>query len=237
MGFLDGSTNSIILDTVLTDRGRELLARNDGSFNVYKFALSDDEVDYGVITRYGRTIGKEKIEKNTPIFEALTNSTHALKYKLITANNPNLLRLPTFSLSGDSNVNGTDSTITLGRSKQQTATVTIEQVIQNETTIDNDLRDDTFIVDMPNLFLEVRNDTPESVSGHRATYLLVRSSNENSYGGSILQFTLRVKSLTDTLFDAYGMTANKNRISTFVRVTGTSSGAVKDIGVIIDKTI
>ena len=39
MGFLDHSTNNIIIDAVLTDRGRELLAANDGSFRIVKFAF------------------------------------------------------------------------------------------------------------------------------------------------------------------------------------------------------
>ena len=39
MGFLDNSTNNIIVDAVLTDYGRELLSRNDGSFSIVKFSL------------------------------------------------------------------------------------------------------------------------------------------------------------------------------------------------------
>ena len=34
MGFLDHSTNNIVVDAVLTDTGRRLLARNDGSFQI-----------------------------------------------------------------------------------------------------------------------------------------------------------------------------------------------------------
>ena len=62
MGFLDNSTNNIILDAVLTDLGRQALAKNDGSFSIFKFAFSDEEVDYGHIVNFGRTVGKEKIE-------------------------------------------------------------------------------------------------------------------------------------------------------------------------------
>ena len=54
MGFLDHSTNNIIVDAVLTDIGRQALARNDGSFSIYQFALGDDEVDYDIIQQYGR---------------------------------------------------------------------------------------------------------------------------------------------------------------------------------------
>lgn len=238
MGFLDHSTNNIILDAVLTDVGRQFLSRNDGSFSIHKFALGDDEVNYNVIAKYGRTVGKEKIEKNTPIFEALTNQSQAQKYRLISISNPNLLRLPTLSLSGDANVDGTNNLVTLGRNAQKTAAVTVEQTIQNETTIDVELRDQTFIVEVPNLFVQLLRQTPENIDGQqRATYILTRSPSENSFGGSSVQFTLSVKSLTDALFTVYGMTANKSRIKAFVKVTGVQSGAVKEIGVIVDKNL
>ena len=47
MGFLDNS-GDIILDAVLTDTGRMRLAKGDGSFRIAKFALGDDEIDYGL---------------------------------------------------------------------------------------------------------------------------------------------------------------------------------------------
>ena len=83
MGFLDHSTNNIILDAVLTDYGRQQLSLVNSSFNITHFSFGDDEVDYRMIKRYGRAVGKEKIEKNTPIFEALTNQSIALKYPLV----------------------------------------------------------------------------------------------------------------------------------------------------------
>lgn len=83
MGWLDHSTNNIILDAVLTDYGRQRLASSRGDFKIANFALGDDEIDYRIIKKYGRTVGKEKIEKNTPIFEALTNPNIALKYQLV----------------------------------------------------------------------------------------------------------------------------------------------------------
>jgi hypothetical protein len=238
MGFLDNSTNNIILDAVLTDVGRQFLARNDGSFSLHKYAFGDDEVNYGIISKYGRTVGKEKIEKNTPIFEALTNQSQAQKYRLISVSNPNLLRLPSLSLSGDATVDGTNDVITLGKSAQKTSAVTIEQIVQNETSIDVELRDQTFIVEVPNTFLQILRNTPENIDGQqRATYILTRSPTENTYGGSMVQFTLSVKSLTSTLFTVYGTTANKSKIKTYVKVTGVQSGAVKDITVIIDQNL
>lgn len=238
MGFLDHSSNNIILDAVLTDVGRQFLARNDGSFSIHKFALGDDEVNYNIISKYGRTIGKEKIEKNTPIFEAVTNQVHSQKYRLVSVSNPNLLRLPNLSLSGDSTVDNTNSVITIGRTSQKTSTVTIEQIIRNETAIDVELRDQTFLVEVPNMFIQIMRQTPENIDGQqKATYVLTRSPTENSFGGSSIQFTLSVKSLTDALFTVYGMSSNKSKIKTYVKVTGVQSGAVKDIAIVIDKNL
>lgn len=238
MGFLDSSTNNILLDAVLTDYGRQALSRNDGSFSMHKFCFADDEVNYGIITKFGRTVGKEKIEKNTPIFESLTNGAYAVKYKLISVSNPNLLRLPSISLSGDSNVDGLSSTVTLGRNTQKTSTVTLEQIITNESTIDMELRDQSFIVEVPNLFVQILRNTPESIDGQqRALYVMTRSPTENSFGGSTLQFTLSVKSLSDSLFTVYGTTADKTKIKAYVRVTGVQSGAVREFAVIVNKNL
>jgi hypothetical protein len=238
MGFLDGSTNNLILDCVITDVGRQFLSRNDGSFSVQKFALGDDEVDYGVILKYGRAVGREKIEKNTPIFEALTNSANAQKYRLISISNPNLLRLPSLSLRSGTGVDATANVVTLGRNTQKQVTITVEQAISNQSSIDVELRDQTFLVEVPNLFVELVGDTPENVDGsQRATYIVTRAATENTFGGSICTFTMSVKSLTDTLFSVYGSTVNKNKISTYVKITGLNSGAVSELTLVIDKTL
>ena len=42
MGFLDHTTNSIIVDAVLTDHGRKLLS--EGEFKISYFKFSDDEI-------------------------------------------------------------------------------------------------------------------------------------------------------------------------------------------------
>ena len=85
MGFLNHATNNVIIDAVLTEKGREYLARNDNTFSISQFRLGDDEVDYATLKKYGLIIGKEKIEKNTPVFEAVTDENIALKYPLIDA--------------------------------------------------------------------------------------------------------------------------------------------------------
>ena len=46
MGYLNNQV--VTVDAILTKKGRELLARGDGSFNITQFALADDEVDYSM---------------------------------------------------------------------------------------------------------------------------------------------------------------------------------------------
>ena len=46
MAILSSSSDVITVDVVLTDLGRKLIARNDGSFRIVKYAFGDDEIDY-----------------------------------------------------------------------------------------------------------------------------------------------------------------------------------------------
>ncbi len=84
MGYLNNSV--VTVDAILTNKGRELLARGDGSFRITQFALSDDEVDYTLYNPthpsgsafYGQAI------ENMPLLEAFPETTQNLRYKLIT---------------------------------------------------------------------------------------------------------------------------------------------------------
>lgn len=100
MGFLDNS-GDIILDVVLTDLGRMLLAKGDGSFNVTKFALSDDEIDYSLYNK-NHPSGSSYYDLEilqTPVFEAFTDNAASMKNKLLTFENQNLLFLPVVKLN------------------------------------------------------------------------------------------------------------------------------------------
>jgi len=234
MGYLDHSTNNIIVDAVLTDIGREFLARNDGSFSIVKFALGDDEVDYTLIRKFGRTVGKEKIEKNTPVFEAQTNANLALKYKAVSVSNPNLVRVPLITFTSD----GLDSTGTIvSLSRNGTASVTLTQTIAGETIIDPELRDQAYIVKMVNQFVSLTGFTPDTIDKDGvATYILLRAPGETSAGGSTITLPLAVRSLTDTQFTVFGNSTNKAIITTVVNVSGLQSGAVKEFEVQISQT-
>ena len=84
MAILNPTT--ITVDAILTTKGRELLARNDGSFQITQFALADDEIDYTLYNPNhpsGSAFYGEAIE-NTPVLEAFPNESQIMRYKLVT---------------------------------------------------------------------------------------------------------------------------------------------------------
>ena len=100
MAFLDNS-GDIILDVVLTDHGRKVLARGDGSFQITKFAVSDEEIDYSLYNS-SHASGSAYYDLEilqTPILEAFTNNASSMKTKLISMSNNNLLYLPVLKLN------------------------------------------------------------------------------------------------------------------------------------------
>lgn len=236
MGYLPPTSNNVILDAALTDTGRAFISRNDGSFSIVKFSVADDEVDYTIIKQFGRTVGKEKIEKNTTVFEALTNGAYALKNRCISLSNPNLIRLPRLALAGIG-VNSATNVVSIGTTTTRTRQLALQQTIGGgETTIDVELRDQAFILEMDNRFLQVLSRAPDNVDvQQRATYILSRDATETSVGGSQVTFTIGVKAITESQFQVYGAKYNKNRISTFVRVSGIQSGAALEFEVQISK--
>jgi hypothetical protein len=84
MGFLNNSI--VTIDAILTTKGRQLLAKGDGTFKITQFALADDEIDYTLYNPShpsGSAYYGEAIE-NMPILEAFPQETQVMKYKLIT---------------------------------------------------------------------------------------------------------------------------------------------------------
>ena len=84
MAILNPTT--ITVDAILTTKGRELLARNDGSFQITQFALADDEIDYTLYNPThpsGSAFYGEAIE-NIPVLEAFPEDSQIMRYKLVT---------------------------------------------------------------------------------------------------------------------------------------------------------
>lgn len=83
MAYINNET--ITVDAVLTKKGRELLAAK-GGLNITSYALADDEIDYSLYQPnhpQGSAFYDLAI-RNTPVFEAFTDETQVLRYKLVT---------------------------------------------------------------------------------------------------------------------------------------------------------
>ncbi len=100
MGFLDNS-GDIILDAVLTDTGRFRLAKGDGSFKITKFALGDDEINYGNYNS-SHASGSAYYDLEilqTPVMESFTDNGAMMKTKLLSIGRDNLLYMPVLKLN------------------------------------------------------------------------------------------------------------------------------------------
>lgn len=84
MGYLNNQV--VTVDAILTTKGRELLAKNDGSFRITQFALADDEIDYTLYNpqnQNGSSFYGEAID-GMPLLEAFPDQNQIMKYKLAT---------------------------------------------------------------------------------------------------------------------------------------------------------
>jgi len=99
MGYLDNT--SVTVDAILTKKGRQLLAQGTNAFQITKFALADDEIDYTLWNTdhpngsdyYGIVI------QNTPLLEAFPDETQSMKYKLLTLSTTTQTSIPVVSVS------------------------------------------------------------------------------------------------------------------------------------------
>ena len=220
MGFLDHSTNNVIIDAVLTDKGRQLLAKNNGTFKIVHYGFGDDEVDYTIVKKFGRTVGKEKIEKNTPVFEGQTIGALALKHPLITLSNPTLTVFPTLALQDGAttslkNVEGSNTT-----------TVTINQAVptnisQNSAAL---LRETQYRVTMDSRFVSLRStsSSPRTVPfSPNIIYDVAATTAGTGATLSTLRLGFRVVS-TGSSLTAFQDTNSK--VTTVVKVDGIVTG-------------
>lgn len=126
MGYLDNS--SIIVDAILTKKGRELLSRQDGSFEITQFALADDEIDYTLYNEQhpnGSAYYGEAIE-NLPLIEAIPNENNTMISKLVTLPR-GTTKIPVLSLQS--------TNINVGRSANFTIT---PNTLNFDTTVESE---------------------------------------------------------------------------------------------------
>lgn len=232
MGFSDNS-GEIFIDAVLTDEGRERLARNDGSFQVVRFRLADDEIDYRFWNELTGSDSKDRKILDSPVFEAFTNENVALKFPLVSVRNAKLQFLPTMT-SQPSSIALQEQTDSVGGG----INVLVSQKISRaQTILPAELVDVNYTISLDNDLLFIANEIPTSITPFGTARYVVPAvpGHVTAAGGTTCFFTVRVQTLTTETFDTLvGMNVVKPRtIDTTITVTGQQSGLNVQIPVTI----
>lgn len=223
MGYSDNS-GAVFLDAVLTDFGREKLARNDGSFSIVRFRFADDDIDYRFWNEMTGTDSKDKKILDTPIFEASTNELTALRYPLVTIRNSRLQFLPVM-LSNPSRLSLVEQTDSVGGG----VNVVVRQEMPNaSTTLPQEILDVNYSIECDNGLILVSKYIPISITPFGTARYIIPASRgtTTARGGTECLFNVRLQTLTKEVFDTLvGATVLKPRtLVTNITVTGQQSG-------------
>jgi hypothetical protein len=217
MAILNPTT--VTVDAVLTTKGRELLARNDGSFQITQFSLADDEIDYTLYNPNqpsGSAFYGEAIEA-MPIIQAFPNDTQIMRYKLVTLPR-GTSRLPVVSLGYN--------TITI----KQGASLTITPQTLNYLGATSTFEANGYVATIADIRLV------SSFQGTGITTTTVGDQSLNTTTGAVLS-----QSVIGTSFTLTGTTVNTlfgtslTTLSTTITVIGRDSGARITIPINISK--
>jgi hypothetical protein len=213
------NSTSVVVDAILTKKGRELLARNDGSFRISQFSLSDDEVDYTLYNPNhpsGSAFYGEAIQ-NMPVLQAFPEDVEIMKYKLITLPR-GTAKLPQLSI-GQTSITlaqGSSLSITPQTLNYLGATSTYEQSGYVATI--GDIR-------TMSTFIGVGINTPEATNLNATTTLGTNVSK------TIIGTTINLTATTvNTLF------GTNTTLYTNLIITGRDSGARVTVPINITKT-
>ena len=213
------SNTTVTVDAILTTKGRELLARNDGSFQITQFSLADDEVDYTLYNPNhpsGSAFYGEAIEA-MPVIQAFPNDTQIMRYKLVTLPR-GTSRLPVVSLGYN--------TITL----KQGASLTITPQTLNYLGATSTFEANGYIATIADIRLL------SAFQGTGITTTNIGDQNLNTTSGAVLS-----KSAIGTSFTLTGTTVNTlfgtslTSLATTITVIGRDSGARITIPINITK--
>lgn len=219
MGYLNNSV--ITVDAILTKKGREALAKNDGSFRITQFALSDDEIDY---TQYnpnhpsGSSFYGEAID-NMPLLEAFPDDQQIMKYKLVTLPR-GTAKLPVLDLGY--------TAITLKQGAQLSITPQTLNYLDNAQTFETSGYSATIAdVRVLSTFNGVGINSEAATAANQASTTTVGTNVSKTVIGT--QINLRATTI-NTLF------GSNTQIRTTLTVVGLDSGARITIPITINKT-
>jgi len=216
MGILNPTYVSI--EAILTKKGRELQARNDGSFKITQFALSDDEIDYTLYNPNhpsGSAFYGEAIE-SMPLMQAFPDESQVMKYKLVTLPR-GTSKLPVISIGYNSIV------------IKQGASLTITPQTLNYLGATNTFEANGYVITIAD-------------SRVVSTFSGVGINNIEPTQGSVTTGNVISKSQIGTSFTIVGTTINTlfgsslSQLTTTLTVVGRDSGAVLSIPLIIQKS-
>ena len=219
MGYLNNQV--VTVDAILTKKGRELLAKNDGSFRITQFALADDEIDYTLYNPthpsgsafYGEAIN------NMPLLEAFPNESQIMKYKLATLPR-GTAKLPVLDLGYPS--------ITLKQGASLSITPETLNYLGNAQTFETSGYSATVSdVRLFNTFTGVGINTDAATNANASATTTIGTNVSKTVIGT--QINLRATTV-NTLFSA------NTQISTTITVVGLDSGARITIPVTITQT-
>ena len=217
MGYLNNQV--VTVDAILTTKGRELLAKNDGSFRITQFALADDEIDYTLYNPNhpsGSAFYGEAIQ-NMPLLEAFPIETQTMKYKLATLPR-GTAKLPVLDLGY--------AAITLQQGASLAITPqTLNYLGNNQTYETSGYACTISDVRLLNTFTGLGINTEAAISANTATTTTLGTNVSKTIIGT--QFNLRATTI-NTLF---GSNTQINGTLTFV---GLDSGARLTIPITIN---
>ncbi len=229
MGLLDNS-GDILVDAVLTDLGREFLARNDGSFEIVRYSFGDDEIDYSLFTPNTGSLQQDISILNTPVFEANVNEKIALKYQLLTISNPDLKFLPTLDPSVSSLTLGERNDAQIGKLLE------FKQSTQSGRTVPSEIVDGSFLIQVNNDLLFVEKQTPVSISQFGTSQYVVPRTAIGANQGAQVSFNVAVQALSADLWNTLGTgTAGSRTITTKVVCIGALSGLRDEVTITINE--
>ncbi len=216
MGYLDNSV--VTVDAILTKKGRELMARGDGSFRITQFALSDDEIDYTLYNTThpsGSNYYGEAIE-GMPLLEAFPDETQIMKYKLVTLPR-GTARLPILNVGY--------STITLKQGASLAITPqTLNYLGANQTFETNGYTATIADSRVLSTFNGVGVNTPEAAALNQTTTL-----------GTNVSKTVIGTSINLTATNVNTLFGTNTQLQTTVTIIGRDSGARVTIPITITK--
>jgi len=217
MGYLNNSV--VTVDAILTKKGRELLARGDGSFKITQFALSDDEIDYTLYNPNhpsGSAFYGEAIE-NLPILEAFPDENQIMKYKLTTLPR-GTSKLPILNIGY--------SSISLKQGASLSINPETLNYLGGTSTIENSGY--TATIADARLFSNVTGVGIDTAEAERLNQTETLGTNVSK---TVIGTTVNLTATTvNTLF------GSRNSLQTTITVVGRDSGARASIPVTITKT-